>query len=471
MTKKAFKYAMQRGLGSCVLALQNTQDIEEYRSIVLWGCARDMAYDAQCEGCRSFYLYELITQFPDETPFLDVIEKRLFQNMASTGWEFAQDSELLSYFASDGKVRALEIMKNCYDALLRILLRKRKRTNGLLPESDNFDNLCVVLTRVYSHDKKLLAEQYKKTVKDMGTLIKENELYSFFDFEWFQLECEERLGKRTVYKLLYRKDADESTKAYVCAMEEDLSERKRRQAELKRIFPENADEIYKLLKNGVKAGQSGQALPLRYGYTLMRLNKQREVAKLAEYYKNEKESDIRYQLLRLLANKRCAWALDVTRLIADSKSDNDDLASKAFDALCYIRDTKVRKYALELLQSEEYRTDALSMLAVNYENMDKDFWTNVVKQIPITYKDDEWHWVFRDVMDIFSGSTKQKPKELLLYMYQNTLCSACRLEIVKEMGRRRMLTKELLAQMQYDCNEDIRTYAKKKLSRSAQSLL
>ena len=35
---------------------------------------------------------------------------------------------------------------------------------------------------------------------------------------------------------------------------------------------------------------------------------------------------------------------------------------------------------------------------------------------------------------------------------------------MREMGRRRMLTQELLEEMQYDCNEDIRKYADKKLS-------
>ncbi|MDE6053079.1 MAG: hypothetical protein K2G55_04820, partial [Lachnospiraceae bacterium] len=80
MTKKAFKYDMQRGLGSCVVALKNMQDAEKeaFFPIVLWGCSRDMAYDAQCEGCRSVYLYQLITEFPDAAPFIDVIKKGLF---------------------------------------------------------------------------------------------------------------------------------------------------------------------------------------------------------------------------------------------------------------------------------------------------------------------------------------------------------------------------------------------------------
>ena len=73
-----------------------------------------------------------------------------------------------------------------------------------------------------------------------------------------------------------------------------------------------------------------------------------------------------------------------------------------------------------------------------------------------------WHAAFYDVMDVFA-SGKKKPNELLLYMYRNTLCSFCREYVVREMGRRHMLTRELLEEMQYDSNSDIRKYVDKKL--------
>lgn len=58
--------------------------------------------------------------------------------------------------------------------------------------------------------------------------------------------------------------------------------------------------------------------------------------------------------------------------------------------------------------------------------------------------------------------------ELLPHLCRNTLCSGCRTKMVKEMGRRHMLTPELLAEMQYDCNEDIRTCAAKRLRAAEQ---
>ena len=106
------------------------------------------------------------------------------------------------------------------------------------------------------------------------------------------------------------------------------------------------------------------------------------------------------------------------------------------------------------------------MLAANYEAGDKEYFAEAVKRIPITYADGYWHSAFRDVIELFSVAGKGKPKELLPYMYRNTLCSDCRERVVIEMGRRRMLTRALLEEMQYDCNSDIRDYAEKKLKKS-----
>lgn len=451
MTKKAFKYDMQRGLGSCVLELKNTQDLEKFRSLVLWGCSRVMAYDAQSEGCMSIYLYRLITQFPDSAPFIDVLEKRLFQSMRSPGWEFMQNCEVLSYFALDGEKRAWNILRSCYRELLPILYRKRKHTKDGL--TDNFDLLCLTLVT-------MRPGMYQMLANDIGLLIEGNSLYSASDFAWFQSESESKLGEKAVHRILYHPDADVGIRAYVRSvrsMEEDRERWKREEAEIKKSEPKTADKIYERLKGG---GDLGRIYLAR---NMMNQGRSQEVAKLAEYYRDEEEPDLRYWLLRMLANKVCAWSLDIEKLITDSRSDHGDLAERAFDALSHIRDIRVREYAFELLQDEKHRAQAVSMLAVNYEDGDREVFVHAVKQIPITYENGEWHGVFCDVMDLFSGPARRKPKELLLYMYRNTLCTYCRERVVREMGRRRMLTRELLEEMQYDCNEEIWTYAERKL--------
>lgn len=65
-----FKQDMRKGLGRCVIALKNAKSAEPYRGAVLWGCTHSLAYDAQCEGAHSRQLYDMISCFSDNAPFL-----------------------------------------------------------------------------------------------------------------------------------------------------------------------------------------------------------------------------------------------------------------------------------------------------------------------------------------------------------------------------------------------------------------
>ena len=61
---------MQQGLGRCVLALREAENIEKYRDIVLWGCLHNLSYDTQCEGTRAAYIYQLVSFFHDDAYFV-----------------------------------------------------------------------------------------------------------------------------------------------------------------------------------------------------------------------------------------------------------------------------------------------------------------------------------------------------------------------------------------------------------------
>ena len=461
MTQKEFKHDMQRGLGSCVVELKKAENVERFMPIVLWGCARDMAYDAQSDGCRSFYLYELITHFADKTPFIDIVEKRLYLCMRSAGWEFAQDCEILECFASDGDLRSWDILRTCYKKLRKILQGKRKQTeSGRLPVAENFEHLCNAILGVFYEEKERVARLYQYFVNDMGMLIKNNALYSADSFCWFQAVSEKMLGKRMVSEILHQTNTSEGIKEYLLSLEMCGEMRERESAQRDKNIPKTADEIYRRIKTGEKNIQIHFPLWTR---KLMREGKQEEVERLAQIYKNEQDLKMRCTLLQSLTNEFGAWSLEIPVLITDSKSTDTELADRALCALRHRKDARVREYAHILLQEGKHAARAVSMLVANYEDEDRELFVNAVKQIPVTYRDRAWHDAFSDILHMLQGTTKHKPKELLLYMYQNTLCSFCREYIVKEMGRRRMLTEELLEELQYDCNQDIQEYAKKKM--------
>ena len=172
---------------------------------------------------------------------------------------------------------------------------------------------------------------------------------------------------------------------------------------------------------------------------------------------------MRRELLCILQMKPCARMLRLDVLLADSRSEDKDLSHYAFRALSSHKDDRVRAYARELLPDDAHITQAVSLLALNYTDADCAALIEAVRRIPIGREDSGWHNAFCNVMDLFHEHKALGLNELLPYLYHSTLCSLCRESVVKEMGRRHMLTPELLSEMQYDCNDDIRAYAAKRL--------
>lgn len=474
MTKKEFKRAIQCGLGRCIQELHNTDDLERYREIILWGCTHELSFDAQCEGTRAWYLYSMVQYYADKAPFIEAAISCGEKQMTKNGWLFMQCIEFLSFFAMDGSKKAYNALFSYYEQMYQTLLRKRKLTkSGMMPELDNFEELCIVIVNLHDTKESCL-KAYVETVQDIGYLISNNSLFGTEDFLWFQSDYEGEFGKKRIYKALEKRaQTSEGVREYLLRLYAE-DEKKNHQT-VDRKHPQSAEDIYIQLVSGKVPGRD---IPILYAWMLSRRGDRQELLKLSDYYKKETKPEVRTNLLHLLANSRCADVLDAACIIADSKSENEELKKYAFQALSYMRSEEVRKYALELLKdwkqyqnirdlyhNTAYFEDIIGMLANNYQKEDYDCLVSLVKQIPVTYYGEiNWHSVYSSVCDIFERKgVKNPPKELLVYMYEHGLCSCCREFILREMSRRRMLTENILKECLYDSNEDIRKFAEKKL--------
>ncbi len=77
-----------------------------------------------------------------------------------------------------------------------------------------------------------------------------------------------------------------------------------------------------------------------------------------------------------------------------------------------------------------------------------------------------WHGFHSDIFEMFKRKNVPKYlKSALPIIYSTTRCSFCRKSALCEMGKRRMLTEEILNECLYDCNEDIRKFAKRRFKR------
>lgn len=458
MTRKEFKYDMQRGLGSCIVELMHTQDKNKYKDILIWGCKHELAYDAQCEGTRSLYLYQMIKMYENLDAFFEAVCSRIDKCLGDSGWEFMQHAELCALMAGDGYASAAKKLNEVYAHLLDILMHRKRRSKcGAFPERENLGFLCIAKVTYQYDDLEAAKQEYIRIVNDLGRLFLYHEtLYSFGDFLWFQDECEESFGKKTTLSLLKAYAKEEGVAMYRKAMDEyELFSKGQKEQ------PDTAEEIYRWLCEGKKVGAD---ISRFVGVRFQRQNKQEEIERLAEAYAKEQDISVRIELLKLLKNRHCAEVLDIDSLIHDSKSEQEELRQSAFTALCYIKSEKVHDYAYELIAGEQETCYAVRMLLRNYDSREKEFVIQTVKAIPISRNRGDWHSVFQDAMDLLKDSAvKNPPKELLMYMYRNTWCSFCRESVVREMGRRRMLTAEVLEECLWDCNEEIREYVEGKV--------
>lgn len=134
---------MRRGLGSCQLELRRCTDIEEYRQDMLWGIQHALAYDAQCEGTRAIYLFDMIELFDDWSEFYTLIADSAKRNIKDPGWRFFHYEEILALMAGAGYAPAQETMDELYELLLRAVQRGRPSRNGIWAAMDNFSRICV----------------------------------------------------------------------------------------------------------------------------------------------------------------------------------------------------------------------------------------------------------------------------------------------------------------------------------------
>ena len=108
MTKSQLMLSLQKGHGRCFTFLSNTNNLNDYRDIVLWGCLNAFAYDQQVEGTRAGYLYELASLFDEDAFFIWNILNTLQDIPYEEDDKYAHFCELLTLFAQKGHLKEIK---------------------------------------------------------------------------------------------------------------------------------------------------------------------------------------------------------------------------------------------------------------------------------------------------------------------------------------------------------------------------
>ena len=448
---RTFKDALIRGTGKCVAMLVTESGRRKYRPLVIWACGRNLGYDTQVEGTRALYLYDLICQYANPEPFLDVVEDRFFASFNKGNWLFQQECELLALFAVNGNERARRILEQGYVRLLQYLrrLNPARVSKPYIPALDNFYSLCEQLMVCVKPAE--VRPMLERIVRDVGGLCMRDSFWNA-TADGVQLSLGFALGDRRLATILGKIKPSAESKAYKAALDQFESERRK-------SWP----KVWGFRKVYRRISEQG-TFGIRYMVRRWRLNgRTKDIEGLAKLYVVEKDCETRARLLDMFSgpDSQCEKYLPLDCVLRDAASDDDRLRVSALGVLEGIKNPHVHDFAVDMIKKRGVSYEAVKVLTVNYREADDDLLFAALKKLG-----EMSHDVYSALARIPESKCGDRLSvRMLNHLYETIACTCCRERVVRELGRRGLLTDDMLAECLHDASVDIRDYARRLLSR------
>lgn len=422
MSVRRFRHDMIRGIGSCYIELQNSSNIEQYKSTILYGLLNPISFDQQIEGTRSYYLYELVKNFKDDLYFLDNLISRLQRRIPNEDL-FIHLIEHLVPFAQDGYIEAKDELYRQYRK--HIAKPKFSETDGI-----KLDLLCVGLLRVNGlkflryHIKEMQDKTHKISSDDLG---------------WFHYNIVQK----------YKEKGTEL---------------------IRQVYPEYTNEVkYKKdrleynFENLLKYLDSNEWNRKLFFYS--RMASSYDIERTIDYLLEcQIESHIRRVLELLSIGLNNKYRLNnILDLIGQYDSEMDELIYKYCSN---VEDPLTRELGYTLVNTKKYRALGLQMIVRNYQSEDKNFVKEYTKKVRVDYRETEdWFHLYARLLELFNSKKRNLPDELLFYIYHESLTSYYREWAFDIMKKKKLLSEEIVEEATFDSDYDISKKAKRYLKK------
>lgn len=447
MTKKTFKNALIRGLGSALIELMECSDPDRYREIVMYACLHNTTYDMQSEGEKGWYLYQA-TKFLNKEQILEEAIINKFLRMKTDDWLFMQLTSLMVLYAEGGSSKARHALYEKYDSLLKNA-SKRKGSLYYWPEQNMHEWLSVWLISLDGFSA------FRKISVDLGKYVLTG-TEDFFSYDWFFADAEGKFGRKRVQNYLRSQSV---RSAEIKVVFEAIQESK------KKIYP---DEPVPTLEDVLAKAYSIQdeSTYLNRGLVMQFAKNAcpEDLEQLANIALSEPNEAIKSELL--WGFRRAKPFFTIETLFELAQSDNEDIRDTAYYLMEQTPSEQVRDLALRLIAEGDELLYGISLLCHNFKRSDEALLYGAIKKIPIRV-DTDWHSAHESVFHAFKKGRWKPKTEILKYIYENTLCSFCRLTTVELMNQHQVLTPEILKECQYDSNSEIREFSNRILKKLA----
>lgn len=179
-----------------------------------------------------------------------------------------------------------------------------------------------------------------------------------------------------------------------------------------------------------------------------------EYEKCIAYLKQTKNEDDIILILDAFQYEDCPKIIPEELLFSLLNVHSKTVDVEIYRTLSYRKSKKVESLALTLLNDKENAISAIHMLMNNYKKEYKKLLVAAYKKIKFSF----YKYTMLDsyTIDFMYNTKKDLPDEILFYTYEKSYDAFDREGIVDCMKKRKLLTKEILNELQYDSNYEIR---------------
>jgi hypothetical protein len=400
---KKFLYALKKGTGEAYKILKKHPNID-FSDEIIAGAVKNLAYDAQCEGSRGEYIFGLI-QLSQQKEKIRAEIFAAFEAVANENWDVHQLYNILSLY-NDAQARAAIYKRFEKDA-----------ANGFEDGETTILKLDKLagLQRIIAARERLCAEKDENFYDNITYLM-----------DRFQ-DDKPTIDFRGVVSDIYL---------------EKYEEMKAKQATRPSSYGFDYEKVVEKIKNN-------EFIHFRR-HNLTDI----DIKKLADDFLKETDKKKWVNYLSLFSHVQFPYHYEfIFNMIKDKNAKKDNLLTNGIDALAFFQSPAIREYALEKLSERVVSEDYMVLLMNNYEESDSKMLSEAAQK---TRSQDKLHELMGSFMKIYRNNYTKSCKMPLEILYQKTTCALCRCEILEILHKNEVLSDEILSEMQYDCNANIR---------------
>jgi hypothetical protein len=429
--RQKFKIAIILGTGEAHYIIKENPQVD-FSNDIIKAALTNYVYDAQCEGSRGKYIFELIELSNKEEKIRQAILAGLATERTDT-WALVQLFDLAAQFAKQGDKEARKaIYKRFYK---KVIPGSEWAGQEAIIELDGLEGL------------KHIAEVKGKVLQQDPEEWEDSHLVDYFQEENPTIKVYDELNKAA--------QTNSCIKAYLDAILENKSSSAQR---------ERPVYDYELVTERINSNAT-VLLPL---IGVQQISEE-DIKRLANDFLKEKSRLRLEKYLRIFDDIKFPYSYQPILELAKRKvSSKDRLPESAVHALRHFTGKDIRDFALYQITKAKWPGIYTNLLIANFERGDGKLLKSLVDN---TKNEHKMHDLAISVIDIFKANKTAECLEPLVALYGKLTCGIHRADLVETLIENGVLPEKIIQEIQYDSYEDTRMlYQDKKWLRNKEAL-